>query len=222
MAHVVSPRFAYQMFIIKSCRHACFSRPISRMWLKSKTKMRTLCVCKFSQMLLNLGIFHELLEIFGKCWVLCGCFYTGCAQKIHQLSVIVEKQWVWHFHFWAHRHVGFFNGWTKIGAMSPIVATEMVSCGATMHVLCQCPEDEVRKYWIINKTANPLLLGLSWVVRSWLSTAMFGNGKANYLLWEWSPCRSPKSALEEHRLPNSCSHSTQGLDFTLLETDLRF
>lgn len=37
----------------------------------------------------------------------------------------------------------------------------MGSCGATMHVLCQCPEDEVRKIIGYKKAANRMLLGLS-------------------------------------------------------------
>ena len=129
----------------------------------------------------------------------CRCFYTGCGQKIHQLSVyvyIVENNGLGISNF-KHAdigHVGFFSGWIKIGAVSPLVATDMGSCGATMHVLCQCPVDEVRKIIGYKKAANRMLLGLSdhdrafqseltvWKLEGELSTLIY-SGNSLHLIY---------------------------------------
>lgn len=70
----------------------------------------------------------------------------------------------------------------------------MGSCGATMHVLCQCPEDEVRKIIGYKKAAHRMLLGLTdhdrafqskltvWKLEGELST-LFYSGNSLHLIY---------------------------------------
>ena len=70
----------------------------------------------------------------------------------------------------------------------------MGSCGATMHVLCQCPVGEVRKIIGYKKAANRMLLGLSdhdrafqseltvWKLEGELSTLIY-SGNSLHLIY---------------------------------------